>query len=74
MKLLEGTHVMLDLETYDTATTAVILSIGAVKFTKETIIDTFYVNVESVLPSHHASMIMPGHYEVENINRIKINR
>jgi NAD+ synthetase len=47
MKLLEGTHVMIDLETYDTATTAVILSIGAVKFNKETIIDKFYVNVDT---------------------------
>lgn len=28
----------------------------------------------SILPSHYTSMTMPGHYEVENINRIKINR
>jgi DNA polymerase III epsilon subunit-like protein len=47
MKLLQGTHVMIDLETYDTATTAVILSIGAVKFTKDAILDTFYTNVDT---------------------------
>lgn len=47
MKLIEGTHVMIDLETFDTATTAVIRSIGAVKFNKEGIVDTFYANVDT---------------------------
>jgi len=47
MKLLDGTHVMIDLETYDTATTAVIRSIGAVKFDKDRILDKFYVNVDT---------------------------
>lgn len=43
--MLEGTHVMVDLETLGTKTSSVILSIGAVKFTKDEIIDKFYVNI-----------------------------
>lgn len=39
-------NVMLDIETLDTATSAVVLSIGAVTFTESTIIDTFYADVD----------------------------
>lgn len=46
MKIINGINVMIDLETYDTATTAVILSIGAVKFNDNRIIDEFYINVD----------------------------
>lgn len=45
MKFIEGINVMIDLETCDTATTAAIRSIGAVKFDSNGIIDTFYQNV-----------------------------
>lgn len=31
-------------------------------------------NVPAILPSHYSSTTMPSNYEVENINRIKINR
>lgn len=42
-------NVMVDLETLDTAPTAVILSVGAVKFDKDGVYETFYkvVNTES---------------------------
>jgi hypothetical protein len=39
-------NVMLDIETLDTAASAVVLSIGAVTFSESLIIDTFYVDID----------------------------
>ena len=42
---LKGTHVMVDLETFSTASDAAIVSIGAVAFNGEDLIDHFYSNI-----------------------------
>lgn len=53
--VFDGDHIMIDLETLDTAVTGVILSIGAVKFDKDGISnDGFYrsVTIQSNLDEH----------------------
>lgn len=43
---LEGTHIMVDLETLGTSSNSVILSLGAAKFTRFGVTDTFYRHID----------------------------
>lgn len=45
---MDGTHIMVDLETLGTGNDALILSIGAVKFTPTEIVDSFHVGIDPV--------------------------
>lgn len=43
---MKNSNVMLDLETMDTAATAAIISIGAVRFTEDSVVDEFYATID----------------------------
>lgn len=43
---LDGLHVMVDLETLGTSNNSVILTLGAARFTKDAVLDTFYRRID----------------------------
>lgn len=53
-------NVMIDLETMDTASTAAIVSIGAVKFNKESILDEFYAIIDLADCVNHGLTMSPS--------------